>query len=130
MCTEWFLCFTSDQMCYLSWTFYISLIMTNISAGIGESCTNPSRTCSHAYTVCDPNLGACVCTTGYTQSGQSCISNRGRCLWCFFFSYNFFRVISDTSGYICVLAFYTTFIQKTVLIIVFEMFKIIKYTLS
>ena len=51
----------------------ISCLTFSYTAGLGQSCLSPTKTCTVSHTVCNSNSGTCICATGYTQSGSVCV---------------------------------------------------------
>lgn len=64
----------------------VDLTWPIFTAGLGESCLNPTRTCNESGTVCSGTSGTCVCAPGYTQFGSVCAigNNTGLFPFCLF----------------------------------------------
>ena len=48
--------------------------MCAIPVTLGQSCINPTRSCSAANSYCDSTTGyTCQCASGFSQSGNTCV---------------------------------------------------------
>jgi len=71
-------------LCHWDHLAVIYTCLYTFAANLGQSCINPTRSCSAANSFCDSTSSfTCQCVSGYTQSGSSCIV--GTCK--FFFTF-------------------------------------------